>query len=214
MSLLLCAATRFEIQPIVDFIRRENIPGVEVLITGIGLTAATYSLTKAVAFQRPGFLLQAGIGGCLDASRELGSVVSVRKEFIGDLGVEEGGRFKSLFDLQLLDAGTPPWTGSALPNTAEALARAGLPVVDGVTVNEISTHPARIEACRQKGAVVESMEGAALHYVGLMEKIPFLQIRSLSNFAGERDKSKWAMRASIDHLNQELEHILLNLLHQ
>ncbi len=45
--------------------------------------------------------------------------------------------------------------------------------------------------------VTESMEGAALHYVCLMEKIPFLQIRSISNYIGERNKKKWDMMDSI-----------------
>lgn len=52
------------------------------------------------------------------------------------------------------------------------------------------------------------MEGAALHYVCLIEKIPFMQIRSLSNFVGERDKSKWRMKEAITNLNKELETLL------
>ena len=58
------------------------------------------------------------------------------------------------------------------------------------------------------GAQIEYMEGAALHYVCLQEKIPFLQIRSLSNFAGERDKSKWVLKESIAHLNLHLQQLL------
>ena len=65
---------------------------------------------------------------------------------------------------------------------------------------------------RNLGAEIESMEWAALHYVGLMEKIPFLQIRSLSNFAGERDKGKWKIKEAIASLNLELENILLKLM--
>ena len=85
-------------------------------------------------------------------------------------------------------------------------------VVDGVTVNEISTRNSVINYYRdQLGAVSESMEGAALHYVGLKEKIPFMQLRSLSNFAGERDKKKWKMQESISNLNRELEVLLLKL---
>jgi futalosine hydrolase len=61
------------------------------------------------------------------------------------------------------------------------------------------------------GADIESMEGAALHYVALLENIPFLQIRSLSNFAGERDKSKWEMNKAISCLNLELQRIILKL---
>jgi futalosine hydrolase len=52
--------------------------------------------------------------------------------------------------------------------------------------------------------VVESMEGAAFHYVCLMEKIPFLQLRGISNYVGERNKANWKIRESIDALNQQL----------
>jgi futalosine hydrolase len=55
------------------------------------------------------------------------------------------------------------------------------------------------------------MEGAALHYIGLLEKIPFLQIRSLSNFIGERNKAKWKMKEAIAALNRELQRILMKL---
>ena len=52
------------------------------------------------------------------------------------------------------------------------------------------------------------MEGAALHYVCLCEKIPFLQLRCVSNYVGERDKSKWEMTEAISNLNIELNKII------
>ena len=52
--------------------------------------------------------------------------------------------------------------------------------------------------------VTESMEGAALHYVCLMEKVPFVQIRGISNYIGERNKQKWEMMDSIINLNDTL----------
>jgi futalosine hydrolase len=212
MSLLLCAATPFEIRPLTEWISRENIRGVDVLITGVGLTAATYSLTKAVLTQKPRFLLQAGVAGGFDTSMKLGSVVAIRSEIIGDQGVYEQGRFQSLFDLKLLQPNDPPWTNGRLYNKPEILERSALPAVDSVAINEISTNTERIEAWRQENIAVESMEGAALHYVALLENIPFLQIRSLSNFVGERDKSKWVMADAITRLNKELKRIVLNLL--
>jgi futalosine hydrolase len=48
------------------------------------------------------------------------------------------------------------------------------------------------------------MEGAALHYVCLQENIPFVQIRSVSNYVGERDKTKWKIQEAIENLNREL----------
>jgi futalosine hydrolase len=58
---------------------------------------------------------------------------------------------------------------------------------------------------------VESMEGAALHYVCLSEKIPFLQLRGVSNYAGERNKSKWKLKEAIGNLNKELIRLLEDL---
>ena len=52
--------------------------------------------------------------------------------------------------------------------------------------------------------VTESMEGAALHYICLMENVPYIQLRSISNYIGERNKKKWDMQDSINNLNNAL----------
>ena len=62
------------------------------------------------------------------------------------------------------------------------------------------------------GADIESMEGAAFHYVCLQEKIKFLQLRSISNIAGERDKTKWTMKEAIVNLNIELKKLVKNII--
>lgn len=213
MQLLLCASTEFEIKPIIEFIRSENITDIDILITGVGMVATTYSLTKAVLSKRPDFILQAGVAGCLDEKLPLTKIVLVENENIGDLGVEENGAFKTLFDLKLLNENSFPWTNKMLSNNVEVLKSKGLTIVDGVTVNEISTNKQRIDYYKNHlNASVESMEGAALHFVALQEKIPFLQMRSLSNFVGERDKSKWVMDIAIANLNIELERIITKIL--
>ncbi|HEY0274233.1 MAG TPA: hypothetical protein VGC22_13660, partial [Chitinophaga sp.] len=51
---------------------------------------------------------------------------------------------------------------------------------------------------------VESMEGAAFHYACLVEKVPFLQLRSISNYVEVRDKSKWKIGLAVKHLNDAL----------
>ena len=214
MHILLCAATEFEIQPTIDFIADKAPGNITVLVTGLGLTAATYQLTKSVTSITPGLVLQAGIAGSFDKNLHPGKVVAVRSESIGDLGVLEGGGFKSLFDMKFLANNSFPWTDKKLVNENRLLADTGLEIVDAVTINEITTSTERISYYKnQLGAQVESMEGAALHYVCLQENLPFLQIRSLSNFVGERDKSKWMMEAAIANLNSALQKIILKLLH-
>jgi len=215
MQLLLCASTEFEIKPTIDFIRGQNIGNVDILITGVGMMATTYSLTKTVLHSRPDFILQAGVAGCLDKTLPLTKIVLVENEHIGDLGVKENGAFKTLFDLKLLEKNSFPWSDRKLPNNIDTLKTTGLSIVDAVTVNEISTNPERITYYQNELKVsIESMEGAALHFVALQEKIPFLQMRSLSNFVGERDKSKWVMDIAIANLNIELNRILTKFLNQ
>jgi len=213
MQLLLCASTESEISYAIEFIQNENIHSVDILVTGVGLMASTYSLTTAISKKRPDFVLQAGIAGCLDQNLPLTKTVLVENENIADLGVQENGIFKSLFDLNLLDPNAFLWRNGKLSNNLDKIKFAGLKIVDGITVNEISTNTDRIEYYRTKlNASVESMEGAALHYVCLQQNVRFLQMRSLSNFVGERDKSKWVMDIAIANLNAELVKILIKLI--
>jgi len=213
MRTLLFAATEFEIAPTLQFIEDKKLADqVQVIITGVGLMSATYAITKAVGAHRPELLLQAGLAGCVDTDLPLGTTAAVLREMVGDLGVEQAGSFTSAFDMGLIRPNERPWQDGKLANPHEELLRtAGLPLVDSITVNEVSTAEDRISYYKHGlQAGIESMEGAALHYVGLMEDIPFLQIRSFSNYVGERDKSKWVLDGAIEILNLELQRQLSN----
>jgi len=213
MQLLVCASTEFELRPTIEFVQKEKIQGVDILITGVGMMATTYTLTTHILNKRPDFILQAGVAGCLDQGLPLTKIVLIENENIGDLGVQENGIFKTLFDLNLLEKSSYPWMDRKLPNNVEALKTTALKIVDAVTVNEISTNRDRIVYYRtQLNASVESMEGAAMHYVCLQQKIRFLQMRALSNFVGERDKTKWVMDIAIANLNTEVIRFLVKLL--
>jgi futalosine hydrolase len=215
MQILLCAATGLELEPTLAFLRERDLEErVEVLITGVGLVAATYSLTKWLADRRPGLVIQAGVAGALNEGLALGQVVVVGSETIGDEGVSENGEFRTLFHLGLSDAQQPPFKDGHLVNPGiDQPLHAGLQVVRGVSVNQISTGPEQIAYYRdQLGADIETMEGAALHYVAAMEQVPFLQLRSISNHIGERDKRQWRLKEAVETVNKELQHILIKTL--
>ncbi len=185
---------------------------VDLLITGVGLMAATYALTREVLVKRPDAIVQAGVAGSLRHDLPLATVVAIKTDCVGDAGVNDAGTFQSLFQLKLTVGDSAPWKQRRLANEGSLLTEAGLPLVQGVTVNEITTSGERIAYYRrQLQAEAESMEGAALHYVALQEKIPFLQLRSLSNFIGERDKTKWQLEKAIQKLNTEVQNILTKL---
>src|SRR5690606_26021013 len=89
----------------------------------------------------------------------------------------------------------------------------GIPSVDSITVNSIQDNPARNQHFLEKyGADIETMEGAALHYVCLQENIPFVQLRGISNRVGERDKLQWKLNEAIENLHQQTDKFLQNIL--
>ena len=55
------------------------------------------------------------------------------------------------------------------------------------------------------------MEGASLHFIGRDLTIPFMQIRAVSNYVGERDKTKWKIDLAISNLHNELTKLLKQL---
>lgn len=207
MNCLLAAATAKEISPFLHYYRTsDNKPDVDILITGIGLIAATYALVKQISIKRPGLILQAGMAGCFDKTFSLGSVVVVKQDIIADMSVIENKQLNTMFDLQLISPDKFPFKKGWLVNqNKEWIRQTKLKTVKAISVNHITTRKQMIALYQNKfQPVIESMEGAALHYVCLMEKIPFLQIRSVSNYIGQRNKNKWNSKDAITNLNQEI----------
>jgi len=206
---LVVAATALEITPFLEQLNKglllNKLWETDVLITGIGLTATTYSLVKQIQTRKPDLIIQAGVGGCFDANRSLGEVVVVKQEAIADQSVIELNQLKTLFDLKLVPQDQFPYQKGWLVNQSPILKKIKYKKVRGISVNEITTDPKKRKFYEITfDPVVESMEGAALHYVALREQIEFLQIRSFSNYIAERNKKKWEMRTSIMHLNEAL----------
>jgi futalosine hydrolase len=199
MHILLAAATTFEIQPATDFLLQSRTHPL----------STTWSFMRQIDRDRPDLIIQAGIAGCL-SRKPYGEVFTIRDETLADLGVWEDQQFKTPFDLRLADPNEPPFTAGRLINPYQTLLTlTGLEPVSAITVNEISTNPDRIDWYRENtSAVIESMEGGALHYIGLQERIPFLQLRSISNDVGIRDKSKWNIPLAIQRLNDRLIRLL------
>lgn len=213
MQLLLTAATQLELQPTLDFLdsQRVKFPGweIRVLIGGVGIPATTYSLTTELVQRRPSVVVQAGIAGTLSPAllnAASPAVVAVNQDCFADAGVWQNQQWHDLFDLGLLDENTFPYTNRFLKNPWQQLLQLSrLQQVTGLTVQEITTQPQRIAWYEQNNStIVESMEGAALHYVCLQQQVPFLQLRAVSNMIGERDKNNWRMKEAIAALNETL----------
>ena len=155
-------------------------------------------------------MIQAGVGGSV-SEENTGNVYAICSERIADLGVMGKAGFHDIFEMGLGEPDNFPFNEGKLKNPYRQLLEwTGLPIMDGLTVNEIKS--ADYSGFQRNNVpVVESMEGASLHYIGLMEKIPFLQIRSVSNVLGERDKSRWLLDEGLQYLHDTMVNLIKEL---
>jgi futalosine hydrolase len=166
------------------------------------MLASGVKLTQLAATHKPELIIQMGIAGSYSKKEPLGKVMVVASESIADLGVRENGRFKDLFETGLQKENEVPFKKRKLIN--QGVKKVNLLKTNtaaAVTINEITTSAKRIkEIIAAHNPVLESMEGAALHYLGSLTKTPFIQIRAISNYVGERNKAKWKLKESIEQL--------------
>ena len=207
MRILLTAATKQEVEPYT--IKNKTI---DLLITGVGVPSTLFQLQKAIFSLQPDIIIQAGVAGSFSNSLSLGQVVLVKQDAFGDIGMEENKEFTPIFKSNFADANEFPFSDGWLINRSKLFSVSKLKNVKAITVNKVSdSEVQKNQSIIHFSPEIETMEGAAFHFIGLHQKIPFIQLRSISNTVGERDKSKWEIKESIGNLNKELE-ILIELI--
>jgi len=214
MNLLIVAATAAEISPVIRHLEPYRVAAhpesykkgslsIRLCLTGVGSTQATYAVTKAFASGPCDMAIQAGIAGSFSRTLSPGDVLRVQAEWFADLGAEDQDTFLDLFDLGLQDKDAPPFRqGALVAPLPEHAVLSALPSGNAVTVNTVSGRARTIERLvSQYHPVLESMEGAAFHYVCLQENVKFAQLRSVSNYVEVRDKSRWDIPLAVERLN-------------
>ncbi len=218
MNCLVVSATVLEIKLFIEHCRiSDKLHYIDLdldfLITGVGSINTTYALMKHLQVKKPDVIIMAGIAGAMSTKLNMGDVVVIKEEALADLGVQEKDGYKDVFDLKLLAANKLPFTKKKLLNPFSTLMeRTLLPKVNSITVNQITSSKKTAELYSKKyKAAIENMEGAALHLVCIKENIPFVQIRSISNYVGERNKKKWQLKEAVENLNKNLIRLIESL---
>ena len=205
MEILVVSATEMEILPYL-----KSSAGTDILITGVGAPACMYSLTKKLQQKKYDFVLQAGIAGTFKDQYSPGGTVFVGQDVFADLGISEAETFSTLFEKGYADGNAMPYTNGMLLNPFSA--DFSLPAVNAITVNTVTDEISQTARFIKKyDPDIETMEGAAFHYVCISEGVRFLQLRSISNFVGDRVKTNWKMKESIQILNENLVRVVYDL---
>lgn len=217
MHVLVIAATVAEVRPFMDHLQKawrrtpdgffeEGDTTIELKVTGVGVVPTTWGVAISISHTKPDLAINAGIAGALDRYMELGSVYNVVSECFGDTGIEEAdGSFRTVFDGGLVLPSEPPFQDGRLWNPSSQEMNF-LPKAHGITVNKVHGNEGSIATFRQQFpfAQIESMEGAAFYYACLAAGIPFMEVRSISNYVEKRNRANWNIPLAIHALNEVL----------
>lgn len=216
MKILIVSATPFEILPLKQYLGENNISTesktfslkncqVSFLETGVGIPATLYALSVS-DLKSFDLIINAGIAGSLSRNFEIGQVFEINNERFADLGVQEkNGTFTDVFELGLAEKNHPPFENGWIVNKNTANFNF-LPKAFGITVNKVHGESKSIEIIKNKypEAQIETMEGASFAFYCALQKLNYLQVRSISNFVEPRNRKNWKISLAIDNLNKVL----------
>lgn len=215
MKILVVAAMEMELGPLMEEKSRNSSIGYEVLPLGIGILSTAVQLMQRIHEKKPDLIIQTGIAGGFHEDIHLGKAYCIQSECLPEMGVQESSGYRDIFDMGFQDPNGFPFAAKRLINPhASLMDQSGLKRVNGITVNQITTDPHQISIYSSHyQADVESMEGAAVHYIALLHQIPFIQIRGISNRVGERGTANWKFNEAIASSTEACTQ-LIHKLHQ
>ena len=184
---------------------------IDILVTGIGTVFMSYHLTRIFGSVNYDLAINIGIAGSFDYFLEQGFVVNVVQDQFADLGVEEKGDFYTLGEKEMMDENSFPFTEEILRSIGnfEIEEVESLIPVKAITVNTLHGSIESIKRIKEKfNPEIETMDGAAFFFVCLNDKIPFLQIRAISNFVEIRKIENWNIPLALSNLTSSVIAIL------
>ena len=167
------------------------------------MMATAYHLGKILANEDFDMALSVGICGSLDRDIELTQAVLAASDLAIEEGAEDGDKWLSLQDMKLRAADDFPYQDGLLKSDlAERLSNdLEIPLKKAVSVNRVLGNEASIHKVMQHfDAEIVSMEGAAFYYACNMRGLPGAQLRTVSNYVENRDKSAWKIDDALANL--------------
>ncbi|AXI78179.1 futalosine hydrolase [Peterkaempfera bronchialis] len=178
---------------------------VEVVAGGVGPAAAAAATATACCGARYDLVVSAGIAGGFAPAAPVGSAVVADAVLAADLGATTAEGFSDVTELGFGTVRhTPPPAAVAL--AAGALRAAGIdtavgPVLTVSTVTGTADRTAEL-AGRHAGAVAEAMEGFGVAEAAARHGLPLLELRTVSNPVGPRDRAAWRIGEALAALER------------
>jgi len=195
--------------------------------SGLGkINAAAAAATILASFPVSRFWMWGSAGAYPHTGVELDDLALASEEILGDEGVATLSSWQSLDAIGIPLAKTEegpifnqiPVDRLELERARRLLsewksASATAQIHEGpfVTVSGVSGTLAQARLLGDRfGALCENMEGAAVAQVCLRYRVVFLELRGLSNWAGDRNKKRWQLESALDNCQKAVLYLLEN----
>jgi len=176
-----------------------------VLVGGVGAVAIAASTATALATSTYDYVINMGIAGGFVGKAEVGSLIIADEIIAADLGAETAEGFQTLEDLGL---GCTRIQCDQILNSRliKGLETAGITYAQGpiLTLSTVTGTAATTNELirRHPNAIAEAMEGFGVATAARLHGIPVLEIRTISNEIGPRDRASWRIKEALDKLQQ------------
>jgi futalosine hydrolase len=210
--ILIVTAVEAEKQAVLRGINgNENFHVIEV---GVGPIEAAARTAIALTKEDYSLVINAGIAGGFTGKADISSIVVGDSFIAADLGAETEEGFSSLDELGFgtskidVDQQLVGKVYVALQNSTLTVSTGPILTVSTVTGSKESTTEL---ANRVPNATAEAMEGYGVAMAAKQFNVPALEVRSISNKVGPRNKSEWRIKEALQSLEATF-HILTEVL--
>lgn len=183
----------------------------DVVLAGVGPASAAAKTAFALAKHRYDLVISAGIGGGFVGRAGIGSTVIGTESIAADLGAETAEGFLNVTELGF---GTVKYDcePSLVTTFKKALQTTELDVQTGsiLTISTVTgtKESADILATRHPNATAEAMEGFGVAVAAKQLNIPFIEIRTISNAVGPRNRDEWRIGDALASLENTFATLL------
>lgn len=187
--------------------------GIQIQTAAFGIGGASAMFHAYPLIEQADWVILVGIAGSFDQSIGLGEVVQVISDEFADLGVNDRGVFRSVFEVGLSKVDEFPFQNGKIPTT-QFNAIPHINHVEGITLNTVSGEEQEIELLKQRypHATVETMEGAYIHFLAAQFQKKLTHIRGISNYVEPRNRANWKIEEAIAASNETVIAILKGLI--
>ncbi|GAE36619.1 futalosine hydrolase [Halalkalibacter akibai] len=178
---------------------------IEVAVVGVGVVAAAVNTALLLATNPFDLVINAGIAGGFNGKAEVSSIVVSNELVAADLGAETAEGFLSLADLNLGSISISV-DQTLSDGITKVLLERGLdaqvgPILTLSTVTGTAEKAENLQA-RFPSALAEAMEGYGVGFAASQKKVPVLELRSISNMVGPRNRNEWKIKEALIELEK------------